>query len=66
MPADLISSNGARALQRAGKGNTVAVAEVIAKADRHAQDVLPIIGGVLQSIFGGPQSVGMADYQGPT
>jgi len=35
--------NGARALQRAGKGNTAAVAEVIAKADRHAQDVLPII-----------------------
>jgi len=35
--------NGTRALQRAGKGNVAAVAEVIAKADRHAQDVLPII-----------------------
>jgi len=35
--------NGARALLRPGKGNTAAVAEGIAKADRHALDVLPII-----------------------
>jgi len=35
--------NGARALQRAGKGNTAALEEVKARADRHAQDVLPII-----------------------
>src|SRR5262249_47290469 len=35
--------NGARALYRAGKGITAAIAEVIAKADRHAQDLLPII-----------------------
>src|SRR6476619_6684384 len=35
--------NGARALQRARKGNKAAVAELRAKADRHAQDVLPII-----------------------
>jgi DNA invertase Pin-like site-specific DNA recombinase len=35
--------NGARALQRAAKGNMAAVAEVKARADRHAQDVLPII-----------------------
>jgi DNA invertase Pin-like site-specific DNA recombinase len=35
--------NGARALQRAGKGNAAAVAEIKARADRHAQDVLPII-----------------------
>jgi DNA invertase Pin-like site-specific DNA recombinase len=35
--------NGARALLGAGKGNAAAVAEVIAKADRHAQDVLPVI-----------------------
>jgi ethanolamine utilization microcompartment shell protein EutS len=45
--------NGARALQRAVKGNTVAVAEVIAKADRHAQDVLPIIDDIRSAgIFG--------------
>src|SRR5215470_1337559 len=35
--------NGARALLRARKGNTAAVAEITAKADRHAQDVLPIV-----------------------
>jgi DNA invertase Pin-like site-specific DNA recombinase len=35
--------NGARALQRAGKGNGAAVAEIKARADRHAQDVLPIV-----------------------
>ena len=35
--------NGARALQRARKGNKAAVAEIRAKAVRHAQDVLPII-----------------------
>jgi DNA invertase Pin-like site-specific DNA recombinase len=33
--------NGARALQRAGKGNAAALAEIRARADRHAQDVLP-------------------------
>jgi DNA invertase Pin-like site-specific DNA recombinase len=38
--------NGARALQRAGKGNAAAVAEIRAKADRHAADVLPIIDDV--------------------
>ena len=35
--------NGARALRRAGKGNVDAVAEIKAKADRHAQDVLPVV-----------------------
>lgn len=35
--------NGARALRRAGKGNTAAIAANKAKADRHAQDVLPIV-----------------------
>src|SRR5262245_20029197 len=34
---------GARALRRARKGNRAAVNENIAKADRHAEDVLPII-----------------------
>src|SRR6185436_12318460 len=41
--------NGAKALQRAGKGNTAAVAEIKAKADRHAQDVLPIIDDIRAS-----------------
>jgi hypothetical protein len=31
------------ALKRAGKGNAAAVAELKAKAERHAQDVLPIV-----------------------
>ena len=35
--------NGARALRRAGKGNVDAVAEIKAKADRHAADVLPVV-----------------------
>jgi len=41
--------NGARALLRAGKGNTAAVAMNKAKADRHAQDVLPIIDDIKAS-----------------
>jgi hypothetical protein len=35
--------NGARAIRRAGKGNTAAVAARKVKADRHAQDVMPVI-----------------------
>jgi DNA invertase Pin-like site-specific DNA recombinase len=35
--------NGARALRLAGKGNVAAVGAIKAGADRHAQDVLPII-----------------------
>ena len=36
-------------LLRAGKGNKAAVAALIAKADRHAQDVLPIIDDIKAS-----------------
>jgi DNA invertase Pin-like site-specific DNA recombinase len=35
--------NGARALRRARRGNTAAVAKIVADADRYAVDVLPII-----------------------
>src|SRR5262245_9869631 len=35
--------NGSRALQRTGKGNAAALEEIKARADHHAQDVLPII-----------------------
>jgi len=35
--------NGARALRRAGKGNKAAVAARKVKADRHAQDEMPVI-----------------------
>ena len=35
--------NETRALQRAGKGNAAAVAELKARADRHALDMLPIV-----------------------
>lgn len=35
--------NGARALQRAGKGNAAAVGTIVAQADAHAADVRPII-----------------------
>jgi len=35
--------NGAAPLRRADKGNTAAVLEIKAKADRHAADVLPIV-----------------------
>ena len=35
--------NGARAIRRAGKGNTAAVAARKVKADRHAQDEMPVI-----------------------
>jgi DNA invertase Pin-like site-specific DNA recombinase len=48
--------NGARALKRARKGNKAAVAEIRAKADRHAQDVLPIIDDIttagIQTLLG--------------
>jgi DNA invertase Pin-like site-specific DNA recombinase len=35
--------NGAAALRRAGKGNTAAIGAIQAGADRHAQDILPVI-----------------------
>ena len=35
--------NETRALQRAGKGNAAAVAELKTRADRHALDLLPIV-----------------------
>jgi DNA invertase Pin-like site-specific DNA recombinase len=48
--------NGAQALRRAGKGNAAAVAELKAKADRHAADVLPIVddirGGGISTLQG--------------
>jgi DNA invertase Pin-like site-specific DNA recombinase len=41
--------NGARALRRAGKGNKAAVAARKAKADRHAEDVMPVIDDIRAS-----------------
>jgi DNA invertase Pin-like site-specific DNA recombinase len=41
--------NGARALRRAGKGNAAAIAAIKAKADRHAQDILPIVDDIRAS-----------------
>lgn len=35
--------NGAAALQRAGKGNTASVRTIKAKAERHAQDLAPVV-----------------------
>ncbi len=41
--------NGARALRRAGKGNGAAVEAIVASADRHAQDVLPVIDDIREA-----------------
>jgi DNA invertase Pin-like site-specific DNA recombinase len=49
--------NGARALQRAGKGNAAAVAEIRAKADRHAQDVLPIVDDIRSTGISGLRGI---------
>ena len=42
---------------RTGKGNTAAVAEVIARADRHAQDVLPIIDDIRSTGISGMRGI---------
>jgi hypothetical protein len=49
--------NGARALQRAGKGNATAVAEIRARADRHAQDVLPIVDDIRSAGISGLRGI---------
>jgi hypothetical protein len=49
--------NGARALQRAGKGNAAAVSEIRAKADRHAEDVVPIVDDIRSAGISGLRGI---------